>query len=143
MFHKTLLIQCDYTLMPRKIKVGDWIDLCAAENITLNCGENKLIPLGVAIKLPKGYEAHILPRSSTFKHWGILLVNSMGIIDNSYCGPDDMWGFHALAVRDTSIEKGDRICQFRIVRKQPKLNIKHVHKLKGKNRGGFGSTGIK
>ncbi len=122
---------------------GDWIDLRAAEDAFMKQGEFRNISLGVSMELPDGYEAHILPRSSTFKNFGILLVNGMGIIDNSYCGTDDIWGFPALAMRDTKISFGDRIAQFRIVEKQVKPQFVVVKSLSGKNRGGFGSTGIK
>lgn len=129
--------------VPERIKHGDWIDLRSAETVSLKAGEDKLIPLGVSMELPDGYEAHVLPRSSTFRKWGILLVNGMGIIDNSYCGDDDIWGFHALAMRDTTVEKGDRIAQFRIMEKQPEFEFDPVEALGNKNRGGFGSTGAR
>lgn len=122
-------------------KVGDWIDLRAAETVELRAGEFKLIPLGVGMILPKGYEAHIVPRSSTFKTWGIIQTNHMGVIDNSYSGDNDQWRFPAYATRDTIIKKGDRICQFRIVENQPDFNIVEVEKLNDSSRGGFGSTG--
>lgn len=122
-------------------KVGDWIDLRAAETIELRAGEFKLIPLGVGMILPEGYEAHIVPRSSTFKTWGIIQTNHMGVIDNSYSGDNDQWRFPAYATRDTIIKKGDRICQFRIVENQPDFNIVEVEKLNDSSRGGFGSTG--
>jgi len=124
-------------------KVGDWIDLRAAEDVTLLKGEFKLIPLGVGMILPDGYEAHIVPRSSTFKTWGIIQTNHMGVIDNSYSGDNDQWKFPAYATRNTIIKKGDRICQFRIVENQPEYNIVTVDKLYDKSRGGFGSTGTK
>ncbi len=122
---------------------SDWIDLRASEEVTLKKGEFKLIPLGVAMELPKGYEAHIVPRSSTFKNFGIIQTNHCGIIDNSYCGDNDQWYFPALAMRDTVIHKGDRICQFRIFRNQPEINFCEEKHLSGKDRGGFGSTGKK
>ncbi|MBC5714601.1 dUTP diphosphatase [Roseburia sp. BX1005] len=120
---------------------SDWIDLRASERVELKAGEFKLIPLGVAMELPKGYEAHVVPRSSTFKNYGILQTNSCGIIDGSYCGDDDMWRLPAYATRDTVIEKNDRICQFRIVENQPQILFEECVHLDGKNRGGFGSTG--
>lgn len=122
-------------------KVGDWIDLRAAETVELRAGEFKLIPLGVGMILPEGYEAHIVPRSSTFKTWGIIQTNHMGVIDNSYSGDNDQWRFPAYATRDTIIKKGDRICQFRIVENQPDFDIVEVEKLNDSSRGGFGSTG--
>lgn len=119
---------------------GDWIDLYAAETVTLQKGEHKLIHLGVAMKLPDGYEAHLVPRSSTYKKWGIIQANHVGIIDNSYSGPNDWWMMSAIAMRDTVINKGDKICQFRIVERQPPL-IFEEGKMEGEDRGGFGSTG--
>ena len=120
---------------------GDWIDLRAAETVTLKAGESRLISLGVSIRLPEGYEAHVAPRSSTFRTWGILQTNSVGVVDESYCGDDDIWKFPVLAVRDTVIHENYRICQFRILKKMPDFSIEEVSTLGGKNRGGFGSTG--
>lgn len=125
-----------------KIPVGDWIDLRSAERVDMWEGQFKIIPLGVSMKLPEGYEAHIVPRSSTFKKWGILMTNSMGVIDNSYSGNDDIWSFPALAMRQTTIFKGDRICQFRIMKKMEEVKFTEVERLPDKNRGGFGSTGV-
>jgi len=122
---------------------SDWIDLRASEEVTLKKGEFKLIPLGVAMEFPDGFEAHIVPRSSTFKNFGVIQTNSIGVIDNSYCGDNDQWYFPALAMRDTVIHKGDRICQFRIMRNQPEINFCEVDKLRNDDRGGFGSTGRK
>ena len=120
---------------------SDWIDLRAAETIELKAGEFKLIPLGVAMALPNGYEAHIVPRSSTFKNFGVIQTNHQGVVDESYCGPNDQWFFPALAMRDTVINVNDRICQFRIVEHQPKIEF--VSDTLGANtdRGGHGSTG--
>ena len=126
-----------------KISQGDWIDLRAAETVSLSKGEFKLISLGVGMILPDGYEAHIVPRSSTFKKFHIIQTNHIGIIDNSYCGEQDEWKFPALAVEDTIINKNDRICQFRIVKKQPEIVFEQVEKLSDTSRGGFGSTGVK
>lgn len=120
---------------------SDWIDLRAAETVTLKAGEFRLIPLGVAIALPAGYEAHIVPRSSTFKTYGILQTNSMGVVDNTYCGDGDQWRFPAYATRDVTVEKGARICQFRVMENQPLLEFVSVEHLDGPDRGGFGSTG--
>ena len=120
---------------------SDWIDLRAASRVELKAGEFKLIPLGIAVELPKGYEAHVVPRSSTFKNFGILQVNSMGIIDESYCGDNDQWFFPALAMRDTVIEVNDRICQFRIMEHQPVIDFIEVKELGNQDRGGHGSTG--
>ena len=121
---------------------SDWIDLRASEDVSLKKGDFALIPLGIAMELPEGYEAHIVPRSSTFKNFGIIQTNHMGVIDNSYCGDNDQWYFPALAVRDTVIRTGDRICQFRIMQNQPALTFKECEHLRGDDRGGFGSTGI-
>ena len=126
-----------------KIDKGDWIDLRAAETTELKKGEFKLIPLGVGMILPKGYEAHIVPRSSTFKNFKIIQTNHFGIRDSSYCGDEDQWMFPAYAIEDTIIHKNDRICQFRVVEKQPKIVFVNVDKLEGDSRGGFGSTGLR
>ncbi|MGI6019589.1 MAG: dUTP diphosphatase [Marvinbryantia sp.] len=120
---------------------SDWIDLRAAEEVVLKKGEFKLIPLGVAMKLPKGYEAHVVPRSSTFKNFGIIQTNHHGVIDESYCGDNDQWYMPVLAVRDTKIRVNDRICQFRIMEHQPTICFERVEALDGADRGGFGSTG--
>ena len=120
---------------------SDWIDLRAADDIILKKGEFKLIPLGVAMQLPKGYEAHVVPRSSTFKNFGIIQTNHQGVIDCSYCGDNDQWYMPVLAVRDTQIHINDRICQFRIMENQPKIEFEEVESLQGTDRGGFGSTG--
>ena len=125
------------------ISKGDWIDLRAAETVTMKKGEFRLIPLGVAMQLPAGWEAHVLPRSSTFKNFGIIQANSMGVIDNSYCGDNDWWFYPAIALRDTEINKNDRICQFRIMENQPQIEFETVEVLEGADRGGFGSTGVK
>lgn len=125
-----------------KITQGDWIDLRSAETIALKAGDFKLIPLGVAMQLPAGYEAHIVPRSSSFKNWGILQTNSIGIIDNSYCGDNDQWLMPVYATRDTIINQNDRICQFRIVANQPSIEFTEVDSLDSQGRGGFGSTGV-
>ena len=120
---------------------SDWIDLAAAEEVALKAGEFRLIPLGVAMELPAGYEAHLVPRSSTFKNYGILQTNSMGVVDCSYCGDNDMWRMPVFATRDVTIEKGARIAQFRTMANQPRLNFVPVEHLEGADRGGFGSTG--
>lgn len=120
---------------------SDWIDLRASQEVAMKKGEFRLIPLGVAMELPEGYEAHIVPRSSTFKNFGIIQTNHCGIIDQSYCGDNDMWQMPALAVRDTVIHVNDRICQFRIMRNQPPVVFRQVDQLEGQDRGGFGSTG--
>ena len=121
---------------------SDWIDLRAAEDVALKAGEFKLIPLGVAMKLPQGYEAHVVPRSSTFKNFGIIQTNHCGIIDESYCGDNDQWYFPAYALRDTEIHVNDRICQFRIMEHQPTIQFEETEKLTGADRGGIGSPGV-
>lgn len=128
---------------PLKIsEKGDWIDLRAAEEVKLKDGEFKLISLGVSMKLPEGYEAIIIPRSSTFKTWGIIQTNHCGLIDNSYCGDNDVWMFPALATRSVVISKGSRICQFRIQKKMPAIEFETVDHLGNEDRGGFGSSGV-
>ena len=121
---------------------SDWIDVRASEEVTLHAGDFALIPLGIAMELPKGYEAHVVPRSSTFKNFGIIQTNSMGVIDESYCGDNDQWFFPAYALRDTEIHVGDRICQFRIMEHQPKIQFDEVLFLGNEDRGGHGSTGV-
>lgn len=120
---------------------SDWVDLRSAAEVSLKAGEFALIPLGVAMELPKGYEAHVVPRSSTFRNFGIIQTNSMGVIDESYAGDGDQWFFPAYALRDTVIHVNDRICQFRIMEHQPRLHFVERDHLEGKDRGGFGSTG--
>lgn len=122
---------------------SDWIDLRAAEDVEMKAGQFRLIPLGVAMKLPEGYEAHVVPRSSTFKNFGIVQTNSMGIIDETYCGDGDQWFFPAYAVRDTKIHVNDRICQFRIMAHQPSIEFEEIERLSGTDRGGHGSTGMR
>ena len=120
---------------------GDWVDLRAAQDMKLWEGCSYRIPLGISVELPEGYEAHIAPRSSTFKNWGIIQTNSVGVIDNSYCGDNDIWMMPVYATRDTYINKNDRVCQFRIVEKQPHLEFETVDHLGNEDRGGFGITG--
>lgn len=125
----------------QKISKGDWIDLRSAETVVIQAGHYHLIPLGVGMILPDGYEAHVLPRSSTPSKFGIIMANSMGVIDNSYSGDADEWKFPAVAIRDTLIKKGDRIAQFRIVKNQPSIEFEIVDHLNEISRGGIGSTG--
>ncbi|MCQ2421485.1 MAG: deoxyuridine 5'-triphosphate nucleotidohydrolase [Lachnospiraceae bacterium] len=122
--------------------VSDWIDLRSAEDVDLKAGEFRLIRLGIAVMLPEGYEAHIVPRSSTYKNFGIIQTNHMGVVDHSYCGDEDEWRFPVLAMRDTHISVNDRICQFRVMENQPQLVFEEVEHLSAKSRGGFGTTGI-
>lgn len=123
------------------IEVGDWIDLRTIDVVTLKKGQFRKVDLGVAMELPVGYEALLVPRSSTFKNYGVLQANSMAVIDNSFCGDDDYWSFLVLATEDVTIPKGARICQFRIMKNQPQIDFKVVDKLGNENRGGMGSTG--
>lgn len=127
----------------KHVQTGDWIDLRVAEDVALKEGEFKLIPLGIAMMLPKGYEALVIPRSSTFKKYGIIQANSVGLIDETYCGNNDEWYFPAYSTRDISISKNTRIWQFRIIEHQPPVDIVEVTELSEINRGGFGSTGEK
>ena len=122
---------------------SDWIDLRAAREVSFEAGEFKLIPLGIAVQLPEGYEAHVAPRSSTFKNFGLLQVNSVGVVDSSYCGDADEWFVPMLATRPVTVHKGDRICQFRVMENQPPLVFTAVEHLEGEDRGGFGSTGAR
>lgn len=124
-----------------KITKGDWIDLYTAKEIKLKKGEFTTIPLGVAIQLPVGYEGILAQRSSTFKNYGVIQTNSIGIIDESYCGDNDEWVVQVYATRDCLIPKNARICQFRILAHQPEIEIEEVTKLGNKDRGGIGSTG--
>lgn len=126
----------------KKIDKGDWLDLCAAEDVELKSGERKYIDLGVAMELPEGWEAWVAPRSSTFKTYGVIQFNSIGIIDHSFCGPTDWWKFPALAMRDTVIKKGNRICQFRLMMNQPNIDFVENDLNGNADRSGFGTTGI-
>ena len=158
--------------MPEINNNGDWIDLRANKEIKLSSPfsntlngkrdkrnvefSNELIPLGIAMELPKGFEAVLLPRSSTYKHFAICLANHQGVIDNKFCGDNDQWFFNAIAFNDTTIKKGDRICQFRIQLSQfatiwqkikwlfwnGKIEFIKVDNLCNTNRGGHGTTGI-
>ena len=125
------------------IAVGDWIDLRAAETVELHAGEFRYISLGVSMKLPEGYEAHVAPRSSSFAKWGFLQVNSVGVVDNSYSGTNDIWKLPIYATRDTVIHENDRICQFRILERMPAVTFTEVDELDSIDRGGFGSTGTR
>lgn len=144
MDNENLVVKIKYhdDIMPiEEFENGDWIDLRCAEDVEMKAGERRKISLGVSMKLPDGYEAWILPRSSTCDKWGIIQANHMGIIDNCYCGENDIWKFSAIAVRDTIIYKNDRICQFRIAKKQDRFRWLVVDHMEDKDRGGFGSTG--
>ena len=137
-------IKVKYTRGVMKIErfnCGDWIDLRAAEEVRIEKGQFKMIPLGVCMELPNGYEALIAPRSSTFKNLGIVMANSIGVVDESYCGDNDEWHFPAFATRDTVVHKNERICQFRIIQHQPLIHLIEVDHLGNADRGGIGSTG--
>lgn len=123
-----------------KIEQGDWVDLSCSEDITLKQGEWGYIHLGVAMELPEGYEALLLPRSSTFKRYGIIQTNGIGVIDESYNGDNDEWMMPVYATRDITIPAGERVCQFRLFKHQNELEFEEVSTLGNKNRGGFGST---
>lgn len=120
---------------------GEWVDLSAAEDVEMKKGEFRIISLGVSMQLPPGFYAKVAPRSSTAGKYGILMANSIGIIENSYSGDNDVWGFPAYAIRDTVIEKGTRIAQFCVVPQEVRLEFEQVEKLGNDDRGGFGSTG--
>lgn len=126
----------------KKLEQGNWYDLRSAVDMEIKQGEYKLIPLGIAIKLPLNFEAYIVPRSSTYKNFGLIQANHFGVVDSSYSGNNDQWYFSCIAMRDTIVHKNDRICQFRINKKQPEFDIEEVDDLGDKNRGGFGTTGI-
>lgn len=121
---------------------SDWIDLRARFGGSFKAGDFALIDLGVSMKLPDGYEAHIAPRSSTFKNYGIIQCNSVGVIDNSYSGTNDIWKMPCYFTRDTTINPYDRICQFRIMEKMDSVEFNEVDELDASNRQGFGSTGV-
>ena len=127
----------------KKIDKGDWIDLYSAEDVTLAAGDFKIISLGISVEIPEGYEMNIAPRSSTFKTWGIIQTNHFGVIDNSYCGDDDIIMMPVYATRDVEIKKGDKLCHFRLNKQQEPINFIEVESLSNKNRGGFGSTGAR
>ena len=138
----------DKTLYPNGLqKIGgkksDWIDLRASKDIVLEKGSFTLIPLGVAIQLPEGYEAIIAPRSSTYKNFHVLQTNSIGVVDETYCGDNDEWKLPVIAIHKTEIKKGERICQFRIIEHQPDFDIEYVDVLGNEDRGGIGSSGTK
>ena len=124
-----------------KISKGDWIDIPSPNEYDFDAGDTVFVKFGIAMELPEGYEAHILPRSSTFKHYGLILTNGMGIIDNSYSGDSDEWGAMFYATRSSYIGKGDRLVQFRIVENQPNIEFEEVEHLGNTDRGGYGSTG--
>lgn len=121
---------------------SDWIDLRASKAYHLKKGEFALIDLGVSMKLPEGYEAHIAPRSSTYKNFKVIQTNSVGVVDNSYSGTNDVWKMPVLAMDETYIKVGDRICQFRLMKKMEDLEFIETICLDSEDRGGIGSTGV-
>ena len=125
-----------------QVEWGSWIDLYTYEDVALKQGDQKYISLGIAMKLPKGYEAILAPRSSTYKNWGLMQTNSIGVIDSTYCGDNDIWMFPAYASRNITIPAGTRLCQFRIQKEQPKINFESVDSLGTEDRGGLGSSGV-
>lgn len=120
---------------------GEWVDLYTAEDVSMEPLEFRIISLGVSMQLPPGYYAHVVPRSSACKNYGVIMANSMGIIENSYSGPNDIWGFPAVAIRHTEIPKGTRLCQFCLVKQQEPIEFEEDDLSGNKDRGGFGSTG--
>lgn len=124
-----------------KIKIGNWIDLRSSENISYKAGDFIKISLGVGMKLPEGYEVNIVPRGSTFKNYGVIQTNSFGVVDNSYSGNGDCYFFVGYALRDGTINKNDRICQFRLNKVMEDIEFEEVEYLDEVDRGGHGSTG--
>lgn len=120
---------------------GAWIDLACSEDVSMKQGDVRIIPFGINVKMPEGFEGIIAPRSSTCLKHGILMANSIGIIEKEYCGNDDVWGFVAYAVRDTFIPAGTRIAQFRIQPMMPEINVIETDDMGCASRGGYGSTG--
>lgn len=120
---------------------SDWIDLRSAEDVDLKAGEFRLIDLGISVQLPKGYEMITAARSSLFKNYGLIQTNAIGVIDETYCGDNDIIKMPVYATRDTHISVNDRLCQFRIIRHQPEIEFEEVESLNNESRGGFGSTG--
>ena len=125
-----------------QVNWGSWIDLYTYEDVALKQGDQKYINLGLSMKLPEGYEAILAPRSSTYKNWGLMQTNSIGVIDSTYCGDNDIWMFPAHASKNITIPAGTRLCQFRIQKEQPKINFESVDSLGTEDRGGLGSTGV-
>lgn len=139
-----------------KITKGNWIDVYANKDVFVEVNERAMIPLGFALELPNGWEGHLAPRSSTFKTWGIIQTNSVGVVDDTYIGDNDQWHMpvYCLQGKDniivdgvkksgTWIKKGDKIGQFRIMEVMPNIEFEEVEHLENDNRGGFGTTGVK
>lgn len=143
----------------QKIKKGNWIDVYANKDVFVKVGERAMIPLGFAMELPEGWEAHIAPRSSTFKTWGIIQTNSVGVVDDTYIGDNDQWHMPVYCLQGKHIEKnlselldasegtwirkGDKIGQFRIMEVMPEIEFEEVESFGNDDRGGFGTTGTK
>ena len=142
--HKTMRIKYHSDAI-RKLEYidgkSDWIDLRVAEDVNLRKGEFRLISMGISVEVPEGYEMLLVPRSSTFKNYGLIQTNSLGVIDESYCGDQDIIRMPVYATRDTEVHVNDRICQFRLLAHQPELEFEEVETLGHPDRGGFGSTG--
>ena len=140
----------------KKITKGNWIDVYANKDVFVKCGERAMVPLGFALELPEGWEGHLAPRSSTFKTWGIIQTNSVGVVDDTYIGDNDQWHMPVYClqgkeiesengeeVKGTWIRKGDKIGQFRIMEVMPEIEFEEVESFGNKDRGGFGTTGTK
>lgn len=127
--------------VPHPERHGAWMDLACSEDVDMKQGEVRIIPLGIRMKMPEGYEGILAPRSSTCLKYGIMQANSIGVIENNYCGEDDVWGMVAYAIRDTHIDRGTRIAQFRIQPMMGDVSITYVDHMDDKSRGGYGSTG--
>ena len=141
----------------KKITKGNWIDVYANKDVFVKCGERAMVPLGFALELPEGWEGHLAPRSSTFKTWGIIQTNSVGVVDDTYIGDNDQWHMPVYClqgkdiesddneeeIKGTWIRKGDKIGQFRIMEVMPEIEFEEVESFGNKDRGGFGTTGTK
>lgn len=140
----------------KKIAKGNWIDVYANKDVFVKVNERAMIPLGFALELPRGWEAHLAPRSSTFKTWGIIQTNSVGVVDDTYIGDNDQWHMPVYClegkgtelidgeeIKGTWIRKGDKIAQFRIMEVMPEIEFDEVESFGNSDRGGFGSTGKK
>lgn len=138
-----------------KINKGNWIDVYANDDIFVSVGERAMIPLGFALELPKGWEGHLVPRSSTFKTWGIIQTNHVGVVDDTYIGDNDQWHMPVYCLQNKEkivfqgdeggvwINKGDKIGQFRIMEVMPDIEFEEVDSFGNEDRGGFGTTGVK
>lgn len=138
----------------KQIEKGNWIDVYARKDVFVPEGERAMVPLGFALELPKGYEGHLAPRSSTFKTWGVIQTNSVGVVDDTYIGDNDEWMMPVYCLqgkneilrgtgknKGTLIHQGDKIGQFRIMESMPQIVFNEVESLENEDRGGFGTTG--